>query len=93
MLRRQKTAAIKPGVIYHCVATLVIFSLYSLNHLSLVTALSFTVALIKLLTVLGFQNWYRQARFHSIAIFETRFALLYIAISSISVLPAHLPPQ
>ena len=34
---------------------------------------------------------YRKAKFHSIAIFETRFALLYIAIASISVLPAHLP--
>ena len=91
-LRRKKTADLKPGIIYHFIAALVVFSLYSLNYLSLVTALSFTVAIIKLLTILGFQDWYRQARFHSIAIFETRFALVYIAISSISVLPAHLPP-
>ena len=92
-LRRKKTAALKPGVIYHCIATLIIISLYSLNYLSLVTALSFTVALIKLVAVLVFQNWYRQAKFHSIAIFETRFALLYIAIASLGVLPAHLPLQ
>ena len=92
-LRRQKTAAFKPGVIYHGSATLIVIALYSLGYLSLVTALSFAVALIKLGTVIGFQNWYRQAKFHSIVIFETRFALIYIAIASISVLPAHLPPR
>ena len=92
-LRRQKTAALKPAIIYHCLAALIVISLYSLNYLSLITALSFTVALIKLVTVFGFQNWYRRAKFHSIALFETRFALVYIAIASISVLPAHLPPR
>lgn len=92
-LRRKKTAAFKPGVIYHCIAALIIFILYSLNYLSLATTLSFTLALIKLITVFGFRDWYCKAKFHSIAIFETRFALMYIAISSISVLPAHLPPR
>lgn len=92
-LRRKKTAAFKPGIIYHCIAALIIATLYYFNYLSLVTALSFTVALIKLLTVFGFRNWYRRAKFHSIAIFETRFALVYIAITSISLLPAHLPPR
>ena len=92
-LRRKKTAAFKPGIIYHCIAALIVIILYSLSYLSLVTALSFTVVLVKLAIVWGWQNWYRQAKFHSIAIFETRFALLYIAIASISVLPAHLPPR
>ena len=92
-LRRKKTAAFKPGVIYHCIAALIIASLYYFNYLSLVTALSFAIALIKLITVFGFQNWYRRAKFHAVAIFETRFALVYIAIASISVLPAHLPPR
>lgn len=92
-LRRKKTAAFRPGIIYHCIATLIIASLYYFDCLSLVTALSFAIALIKLLTVYGFRNWYRRAKFHSIAIFETRFALVYIAIVSISVLPAHLPPR
>ena len=92
-LRRKKTAAFKPGVIYHGIAALIIFGLYGLNYLSLVTALSFSVALFKFLTVFEFRDWYRQAKFHSVAIFETRFALLYIAIASISLLPAHLPPH
>ena len=92
-LRRKKTAAFTPGVIYHCIATLIIATLYYFDYLSLVTALSFAIALLKLLTVFSFKNWYRRAKFHSIAIFETRFALVYIAIASISVLPAHLPPR
>lgn len=89
-LRRKKTAAFKPGVIYHCCAAAIIISLYSFNYLFWVTALSFSLALIKLGVVFIFQKWYRKARFHSIAIFETRFALLYVAIASISLLPAHL---
>ena len=40
-LRRKKTAAFKPGAIYHCIAALIIASLYYFNCLSLVTALSF----------------------------------------------------
>ena len=92
-LRRKKTSAFTPGVIYHCVAALIITTLYCFNYLSLVTALSFAIALLKLLTVFGFRDWYLRAKFHSIAIFETRFALVYIAIASISVLPAHLPPR
>ena len=92
-LRRKKTAAFQPGLIYHCLAAVIIASLYYFNYLSLITALSFAIAPIKLITVFGLKDWYRRAKFHSIAIFETRFALLYIAIASIIVLPAHLPPR
>lgn len=92
-LRKKKTHSIKPGIIYHGVAVLILVGLYSCNSLSLITALSFVVALIKFGIVNCVLDWYRQARFHAIAIFETRFALIYIAIASISVLPAHLPPS
>ncbi|WP_107669184.1 YwiC-like family protein [Cyanothece sp. BG0011] len=92
-LRKKKTRSLKPGIIYHGVSVLILAGLYSLNYLSLITALSFAVALIKFGIVNCVLNWYRQASFHSIAIFETRFALIYVAIASISVLPAHLPPQ
>ena len=92
-LRRKKTANFSPGVIYHLTAVGIIWGCYSLDYLSWVTALSFAVALIKLAIVFQWQNWYRRVKFHTIAIFETRFALIYIAIASISVLPAHLPPR
>ncbi|MEO0926957.1 MAG: YwiC-like family protein [Cyanobacteria bacterium J06643_13] len=92
-LRRKKTAAIAPCVIYHLLAGIIVFSLYIANLLSLITALSFTVALIKLLVILRWQDWYCQGKFHVIVLLETRFALVYLAITSISLLPAHLPPQ
>ncbi|MDJ0842725.1 YwiC-like family protein [Crocosphaera sp.] len=92
-LRKKKTHSIKPGIIYHGVAVFILAGLYSCHYLSLITALSFVVALIKFGIVNFVLDWYRQARFHAIAIFETRFALIYIAIASISVLPAHLSPK
>ena len=92
-LRRKKTNSRKPGLIYHGVAVLIMASLYGLHYLSLVTALSFTVAVVKFGVVNLVLEWYQRARFQFIAIFETRFALIYIAIACISVLPAHLPPQ
>ncbi|MEM9274553.1 MAG: YwiC-like family protein [Cyanobacteria bacterium P01_F01_bin.143] len=92
-LRRQKTQSLKPGVIYHALSILIVAGLYGFNFLSLITALSFAVALIKFGIVNLVIDWYRQARFQFIAIFETRFALVYIAIACVSVLPAHLPPS
>ncbi len=71
---------------------LIVVGLYSINYLSLITAVSFVVAIIKFGIVNFVLDWYRQARFQFIAIFETRFALVYIAYACISVLPAHLPP-
>lgn len=89
-LRRKKTRSLKPGIIYHGVAALIVLGLYGLHGLSLVTALSFTVALLKLGVIICRQQWYCKTKFPFVAIFETRFALLYIAIACISVLPAHL---
>ncbi len=92
-LRRKKTQSLKPGLIYHGVSALILVGLYSINYLSLITALSFAVAIIKFGIVNLVLDWYRQAKFRFIAIFETRFALVYVAIACISVLPAHLPPR
>lgn len=92
-LRRKKTRSLVPGIIYHGVGALIMIGLYSFHYLSSVTALSFAVAIIKFGTVNFAIDWYRQAKFQFIAIFETRFALIYIAIACISVLPAHLPPK
>ena len=92
-LRKKRTQSLTPGIIYHGVSLLVITGLYGLDCLSLVTALSFLIALIKFGIVNCVLEWYRQAKFQAIAIFETRFALVYTAIACISVLPAHLPPS
>ncbi|MEL7038082.1 MAG: YwiC-like family protein [Cyanobacteria bacterium J06592_8] len=90
-LRKKKGCSLKAGSIYHLVASMIIVLLYGLNCLSLVTALAFAVALLKFLLVCFRSEWYRTTRFHHVALFETRCALMYIAIAAISVLPAHLP--
>ena len=92
-LRKKKTCSLKAGTIYHTVASVIIIMLCALNCLSLVTALAFAVALFKFLLVCWRFEWYRTTKFHHVALFETRCALMYIAIAAISVLPAHLPPS
>lgn len=46
-LRKLKTSSIIPATVYHVVATAIVFALYWLGWLSLVTALAFSLALIK----------------------------------------------
>ncbi|MBE9215415.1 hypothetical protein IQ247_22580 [Plectonema cf. radiosum LEGE 06105] len=90
-LRRKKTSSLKPGIIYHSIASAIAIGFFALGWLKLVTALAFAIVLIKFAVVIVFRKWYTQAKFHSVALLETRFALFYIAVAAISVLPAHLP--
>jgi len=89
-LRKKKTSSLMPGLIYHCLASLIIVGLYWLNLLSFFTALAFFIAILKLFVITWQLKWYQTARFWFIARFETYFALTFIAIASISVLPPHL---
>lgn len=90
-LRRKKTSSPMLGVMYHIIASTIIAGFYLLGWLNIFTALTFIVALIKFAVAVGVRSWYCKARFQYIAIFETRFALIYVSIAAISVLPAHLP--
>ena len=92
-LRKKRTSSLKPGIIYHGLATSIVVGLYTSNCLSLITASCFAVAIIKFGSILSLQEWYRKVKFQFIVIFETRFALIYIAFASLSLLPAHLPPR
>ena len=89
-LRKKKTSSLRPGSIYHAFASLVIIVLYWCNWLSPVTALAFALAIVKLGLICSQLKWYQTTRFGFIARLETYFALTFIAIASISVLPAHL---
>ena len=89
-LRKKKTSCLKPGLVYHCLASLIVIGLYWLNWLSFFTALAFFVAIFKLFVITCHLKWYQTARFWFIARFETYFALTFMAIACISVLPPHL---
>ena len=90
-LRRKKTSSLSLGVVYHLLASLIVTVFYILGWLNLVTALAFSIAVIEFITVICFREWYCQARFMHVAMLETRFALIYIAVAAISLLPARLP--
>ncbi len=90
-LRRKRTSSLILGVMYHIVASVIITGFYFLGWLNIFTASAFFIAVIKFAVVIAVRGWYCKARFQHIALFETRFALVYVAIAAISVLPAHLP--
>ncbi|MGK7875338.1 MAG: YwiC-like family protein [Xenococcaceae cyanobacterium] len=89
-LRKLKTSSIVPGVIYHAIATLIVMGLYWFHWLSPFTALAFGVALLKFGLIAWQQQWYRTTKIQFVAILETVFALLFVAIAALTVLPAHL---
>ncbi|MEM6352393.1 MAG: YwiC-like family protein [Cyanobacteria bacterium P01_D01_bin.14] len=91
-LRKVKTSSLKGSLIYHGLAIAVVGLLYTLGWLSLLTALTFLVAALKLLVIICLRGWYCNCRFEYIARFETYFALTYTALACLTVLPATLPP-
>ncbi|MCJ8283358.1 MAG: YwiC-like family protein, partial [Rivularia sp. ALOHA_DT_140] len=67
-LRRKKTSSLKPGIVYHLIASLIVVGFFVLGWLKLFTALAFTVVLIKFAVVISFLKWYQKAKFHSVAL-------------------------
>ena len=90
-LRKVKTSSLTGSLIYHSVAVALTTALYLYNWLSLFTALTLAVGLLKLAVVIYLRDWYCNCRFEYIARFETYFALTYTALACLTVLPEYLP--
>ncbi|ESA37496.1 hypothetical protein N836_02995 [Leptolyngbya sp. Heron Island J] len=90
-LRKVKTSSLQGSLVYHCVAIALAEILYSLGWLSLLTALTLGITLLKLAVIIVFRDWYCNCRFEYIARFETYFALTYTALACLTVLPEYLP--
>ncbi|MEM1252735.1 MAG: YwiC-like family protein [Cyanobacteria bacterium P01_H01_bin.21] len=90
-LRKAKTSSLTGSLVYHSVAIALTTGLYGLGWLSLFTALTLSIALLKLIVVIIFRDWYCSCRFEYIARFETYFALTYTALACLTVLPEYLP--
>ena len=90
-LRKVKTSSLTGSLVYRCVAIAAAATLYWLGWLSLVTTLTLGVALLKLVVVILFRDWYCNCRFEYIARFETYFALTYTALVCLTVLPEYMP--
>ena len=54
------------------------------------TALAFGLTLLKFGFLLARQEWYQTAEIKQVVSLETGFALTFLAIAPISLLPAHL---
>ncbi|MFG6095324.1 YwiC-like family protein [Leptothoe sp. ISB3NOV94-8A] len=90
-LRKVKTSSLTGSLVYHSIAIAIAATLYLLGWLSLFTALTLAVALLKLAVVVLLRDWYCNCRFEYIARFETYFALTYTALACLTVLPEYLP--
>ncbi|PZD72617.1 hypothetical protein C1752_03453 [Acaryochloris thomasi RCC1774] len=88
---RKGKADVWSGVTYLAVAVVMIAGLYFLGWLKMLTALTFGIAILKFGAVVCFQDWYRTCWFGAIARFETYFALSYICLVALTLLPPHLP--
>lgn len=89
-LRKLKSSSLIPAVVYHAIATSIVVVLYWLGWLSPVTALVFSLALLKFGIIALNQQWYRTAKIQFVAMLETGTAFAFLTIVALSILPAHL---
>ena len=79
-LRKPQTSSLIPGIVYHVIATLIVSGLYWFKCLSLFTALTFALALLKFLLITWQLQWYRNTKIENIGFGETFSALIFVAI-------------
>ena len=76
---------------YHGVAVLILGGLYGVGVLFPFSVLTCTIALLKLAFIIWQREWYCTCHFGHVARLETYFALTYIFLAALTVLPARLP--
>ena len=84
------TASIQRLIIYHLVAVGIVISLYEFGLVSMFSALTFSIVLVKAGGILWQRQWYCTTKIQHIAALETFSALLFCITMAISVLPVHL---
>lgn len=89
--RKHKQHPVAPSLLYHTIAALLVGGLALMGWLSSVTALAFAIALLKIGLILWKKDWYCTTPIQSVARLETGTALLFLLVTVVSILPAHLP--
>lgn len=89
-LRKSKPNLMISAVVYHAIAPIIILVFYALHWFSLITALAFSLAFLKLVFIAINLEWYRTTKIQYVALLETGTALAFLAIVALSVLPARL---
>lgn len=89
-LRKLKGTSWLDGVVYHVLASLIIGGLCWLGWLSPLAAIAFSIAVLKFGLIAWQLNWYRTTAIQNVALLETGSAFLFLSLSAIALLPAHL---
>ena len=89
-LRKPKTTSLVPGLVYHAIASLLVFGLWYMNWLAPITAIAFVVALLKFSLILLQLDWYKSSPIRHVALLETLSSICFFVIVAVSVLPPHL---
>lgn len=89
--RKDKSHSLTPSLMYHAIATFLILGLWGIGWLSPLTAVAFSVVLVKYGIILWQKDWYCTTPIQFVALLETGTALLFLLIVALSLLPAHLP--
>ncbi|MBD1909824.1 MULTISPECIES: YwiC-like family protein [unclassified Leptolyngbya] len=87
--RKDKSHSVMPSLVYHAIATLAVTGLWSIGWLSPITALSFGVVLLKYGIIFFKRDWYCTTNIKYVAMLETGSALLFLAVATLSLLPAY----
>ncbi len=89
-LRKPKTTSLIPGLVFHAIASLIIVGLWSVGWLATLSAIAFTVVLLKFALILWQLDWYKTTQIQNVAFLETITAILFFTTAAISLLPSHL---
>lgn len=86
-LRKPKTQSLVPGLVYHGIATLIIFGLWYGEWLTALAAIAFAVVLLKFGLILWQLKWYKTTAIQKVALLETLSAIVFLSLTAISLLP------
>jgi putative flippase GtrA len=89
--RKDKSHPATPSLLYHAIATLLVAALWLAGGLLPLTAVAFSIVLLKFGIILWQRNWYCTTKIQWVALLETSSAFVFLLIIALSVLPARLP--
>lgn len=89
-LRKLQDTSWLAAVVYHALAGLLIAGLCWLGWLGGWVAIAFSVAILKFSLIAWQRDWYKTTAIRNVALLETGAAFLFLGISAIALLPAHL---
>lgn len=89
-LRKVRTASVWGGCAFHAIGASLVVLLWQINWLAPLTAAAFGIALLKFVLILWQKEWYCHTKIQQVALIETTASLLFGAIVTLSLLPAHL---